>query len=68
MTPYQDQLWTLLILSGYFLPTIIAWVRAHPATNGIFVINLLLGWTFIFWVLSLAWSVIGGNQHHGHAL
>jgi len=53
----NDQLWLLLMLSGYFLPTITAWVRAHPGTNSIAVINLFLGWTGLGWVLALAWAV-----------
>lgn len=41
----------------YFLPTFIASNREKKALNSIFIINLLLGWSFVFWVLSLSWAV-----------
>ncbi len=51
-------LFFLLILTVlYFLPSIIAIVRGHPQVGPILVINFLLGWTLIAWVLVLAWSV-----------
>ena len=40
----------------YFLPTIIAWVRAHYNRVAILALNLLLGWTVVGWVVSLGWS------------
>lgn len=46
----------LVVLGFYFLPTIVASSRNHQSTGGIFVLNLLLGWTFLFWVLSLVWA------------
>ncbi|WP_244613156.1 superinfection immunity protein [Methylosinus sp. Ce-a6] len=46
----------LIALSIYFLPTTIASSRQHRAIGSIFVINLFLGWTFLFWVLCLAWA------------
>jgi len=41
-------------LTVYFLPWIVAWVRAHHMTGTIFVINFLAGWTFIGWVAAMA--------------
>lgn len=35
----------------YFAPTIIAWIRDHHNVAAICVLNLLLGWTFLGWVL-----------------
>jgi hypothetical protein len=43
-------------LALYFLPALIAGSRHHPNATAIFVLNLLLGWTFIGWVVSLVWS------------
>jgi Superinfection immunity protein len=45
----------LAFLAGlYFLPTIIAFIW-KPANIGVIVIiNVLLGWTFVGWVVSLA--------------
>jgi hypothetical protein len=44
-------------LALYFLPTIIALLRRRHNTLAIFLLNLLLGWTFVGWVVSLVWSV-----------
>lgn len=46
----------LLIFAFYFFPTIVASSRNHHSTGAIFVLNLLLGWTFLFWVLALVRS------------
>lgn len=43
----------ILAATMYFLPSIIAMIR-HVNTGSVIVINLLLGWTFIGWVCSLA--------------
>ena len=40
----------------YFLPTIIAWMRAHYNRIAILTLNLLLGWTVVGWIVSLVWS------------
>jgi hypothetical protein len=58
--------WVLLLILGvYFLPTIVA--GRHPNSSAIFVLNLLLGWTFVGWVIALVWactkpSHLGGSQ------
>lgn len=47
----------VLFLTGlYFLPAIVASHRCYPNRTPIFVINLFLGWTFLVWVISLAWA------------
>lgn len=40
----------------YLLPTISAAYSQHRHTPSIFLINLLLGWTLLGWVICLAWS------------
>jgi hypothetical protein len=45
-------------LGFYFIPTIIAVARNHKNKIGIFLLNLLAGWTFLGWVGALIWSVI----------
>jgi len=45
-----------LVLVFYFLPWVIALLRSHRNSTAIFVLNLLLGWTFIGWVVALVWS------------
>ncbi len=48
----------VLIFGVYFLPTLIAFLRQHKNKLAIFLLNLLLGWTVLGWVVSLVWSVI----------
>ncbi len=48
----------LIGLAIYFIPTIIALSRNHRNRLGIFLLNLLAGWTFLGWVGALVWSVI----------
>ena len=46
----------LIGLALYFLPTLIVNIRNHPNGTAIAVLNLLLGWTFLGWVVALVWS------------
>jgi len=48
----------ILIVAFYFLPTLIAFIRQHKNKLAIFLLNLLLGWTVLGWVISLVWSVM----------
>jgi hypothetical protein len=61
MTPEAaGLLFVIFFVTGalmYLLPTIIARVRNHRQTGPICVINMLLGWTFLAWVVCLAWSL-----------
>jgi hypothetical protein len=41
----------------YFVPTFVARSQHRRQTAAIFVLNLFLGWTFLFWVLALVWAV-----------
>ena len=53
-----ELLLVVLIFAFYFLPTLIAFLRQHKNKLAIFLLNLLLGWTVLGWVVSLVWSVI----------
>ena len=44
----------LIATALYFLPTIVAVVRSHHQVGAIIVIDVLLGWTLIGWVVALA--------------
>lgn len=49
--------WILIILVGlffYFIPTFNAYGR--PQFQGVIVLNILLGWTLIGWVVAFIWS------------
>lgn len=45
----------IIILYLYFLPSVIGRDKAHR--DGITILNLFLGWTFLGWVISLVWAV-----------
>ena len=40
----------------YFIPTIVANKRGRKNKGAIFVLNLLLGWSFVGWVVALVWA------------
>ena len=46
------------VMSLYFLPAIIAYLKHRRDILSIFVLNLLLGWTLIGWVIGLVWSLM----------
>lgn len=48
-------IWVFL-LAIYFLPTIAALGTKHPQATSVAIINLLLGWTLIGWVVALVMS------------
>lgn len=53
---------TLMIcLFLYMLPTLIAYYNKDKNTAWIFVLNLLLGWSTIGWIVALIWAVIERN-------
>ena len=41
----------------YFIPTIISIGRKTKREAGIFLLNLLLGWTLLGWIGALIWAV-----------
>jgi hypothetical protein len=50
----------LLVLLIYFLPTIV--VGRKTFAMQVFLLNLLLGWTFLGWVIALVWAVKKENR------
>lgn len=46
-----------LVISFYFLGFLVALKREHKDAIAIFALNLLTGWTFIGWVISLVWAL-----------
>ena len=58
----MDLLAGLVAIAGialYFLPTLIALKRRHGSTPAIFLVNVLVGWTLIVWVIALIWAASG---------
>lgn len=52
----------LFVLAVYLIPTIIAFTRGHASKWGIGVLNIVLGWSLIFWVVALIWSLSNKGQ------
>lgn len=52
----------LFALAVYLIPTIIAFARGHASKWGIGVLNIVLGWSLIFWVVALIWSLSNKGQ------
>lgn len=49
---------TLLVsVASYVLPSIIALARKVPNVGSVIVVNVLLGWTFVGWVVALAMAL-----------
>lgn len=55
----------MLALLIYFLPAIVASKKDHPNSASIFVLNLLLGWTFVGWVAALVWAYSSSDAATG---
>ncbi len=47
----------IVLFMVYFFPAFQAWTCKHRNTRAIFALNLLLGWTFIGWVIALVWAL-----------
>jgi len=47
----------MLIAILYMLPTLIAYARDVPQRQTITVLNIILGWTLIFWVIAFVWAM-----------
>lgn len=52
----------LFVLAVYLIPTIIAFSRGHASKWGIGVLNIVLGWSLVFWVVALIWSLSNKGQ------
>lgn len=50
------------LLVVYLTPTIIAFARGHASKWGIGVLNIVLGWSLVFWVVALIWSLSNKGQ------
>ena len=44
----------ICLLAVYFLPSLVAWKK--DKFEAVFVLNLFLGWTFVGWIIALAWG------------
>ena len=47
----------LVMLVIYFLPAVVANARGHHNAGAIFLLDLLLGWTLLGWIIAMVWAV-----------
>ena len=47
----------------YFLPSLIAVARRTHNVTGIFILNLLLGWTGVIWVIALIMAICSAPEY-----
>ena len=45
----------IAMLAIYFVPSIVAWGK--PQFGAVFLLNLLLGWSLIGWIVALLWAL-----------
>ena len=55
----------VVALALYFVPSFIAVNKNKRNKNAIFALNLLLGWTFVGWVVALVWSLMQDESRQG---
>lgn len=46
----------IIVIALYLLPSIIAAYQKKKNGAAIFILNLLLGWTLIGWVVAIVWA------------
>lgn len=54
----------IIILAAYFLPAIIAIKDKHLQRGAITILNLLLGWTILGWVIALVWACMKSSANN----
>ena len=52
----------IVLVSCYFMPTIIALLRDKRGAVGVALANFLFGWTVIGWFLAFIWSCTGKTR------
>ena len=46
-----------IVVALYLLPTAVAVARSHNQRRAIFLLNFLLGWSVIGWIVAMVWAV-----------
>jgi hypothetical protein len=46
----------IVLVCLYFLPSWVAGYREHRNFNAIFVLNILLGWSGLGWIIAFVWA------------
>lgn len=59
---FREGFLLLLGFAAYFLPSLIAGIRDHRNRGAICLVNALLGWTFVGWVVALVWACMNPTK------
>ena len=51
----------IVAVAIYALPALLAWSMGSPHRMAITLLDVLLGWTIIGWIIALIWAVMSGN-------
>ena len=54
----EIHIWPVLLCVIYFLPAVMAYAYDKKNATAIFLLNLLLGWTILGWIIALVWSAM----------
>lgn len=46
----------IILVFAYFIPAVVAVSRHYHNAAAIFILNLLLGWTVLGWIIALVWA------------
>ncbi len=52
----------VIVVGLYFLPALVANHKKKRNSGAIFLLNLLLGWTLLGWVVALVWAATNDSQ------
>lgn len=58
----MDTLFLVVGIVLYVLPGCIASIREHRNKMAIWALNIILGWTFLGWVVSFIWSLTNPSK------
>jgi uncharacterized membrane protein len=60
----EVQILIILIALVYFMPTLAAIAREHKRGWGVLILNVLLGWTILGWMLLLAYALLSEAEEY----
>jgi hypothetical protein len=63
-SPVTVSLIFLLFCLINLIPSIVAFIRKHQSKWVIFVLNILLGWTVVGWIITLVWAFSYAGESH----
>jgi len=55
-----------VFLGLHFLPTFVALLRRNQHTLLIFILNILVAWTVIGWIVLLVWAAVGEERREDY--